>query len=304
MNYLLLAQEAGADAAGFFSFINIMWVFVGIVFLVAFIGLFGKYILPLIAELPVQVIEAGAYATGASLSFVTPHYWGPTASFIAAIIGLPILIIAIACRIAENWRLSLAVAVFLTGCAAHQHQSQFFGGVSVLFLLGLFGSWVVPFLDQFDSEPQGNVVPGGFWASAVILAVTGYLSFTSNPQWFLVFKPGAFWLAGLVYTGGLMTLSSRYYYKGEVTGAWLFWQVAALISGVGAMYLGHTYASYMGTTVLQEIGGTFLAMFLVSKISEIPWNLDYWPWLALGAALAGYGALTFASQHPDYFLAF
>jgi hypothetical protein len=301
---LLLAQETGADIVGYFTFLNILWVFVALIFLVAVIGLLGKYVLPLLAELPVQAIEAIAYATGVSLTFITPYYLGPIVSFICAIIGLPILCGAVAYRVAEHWRVTLGLAVFLIGCAAHQHQSQFFGGVSVMVLLWLCGSWVFPFLSEL-TEGDVHFVPSGFWASAIILAVSGGLAFGVNPPWFLVFKPGAFWLAGLVYTGGLLTLSYRYYYKESIaTPMWLLWQTVAVLSGVGAMFLGHTYASYMGTTVLQEIGGSFLSLYLIQKITEIPWNLEYWPWLALGAALACYGAVSFASKHPDYFLAF
>lgn len=301
MDILLLAQEAGADTAGYFTFINILWVFVGLIFLVAFGGLFGKYLVPLFEKLPIQAIEALAYASGVALTFITPHFLGPVASFICAIIGIPIFSIAIAARIAEHWRVTLAIIICFTVVAAHVHSSCFFGGISVMFTLWLFGSWVFPL---YEDETGGHFVPSGFWASAAILAVAGSLSFTFNPEWFLVFKPGAFWLAGLVYAGGLTTLSCRYYYKGEVTAAWFFWQVIALASGVGALFLGHSYASFMGTTVLQEIGGSFLGLFLIQKVSEIPWNFDYWPWLALMAAFACYGAVSFASKHPEYFLAF
>lgn len=304
MNYLLLAQEAGADSSGFFSFINILWVFVGLISLIAFIGLFGKYIAPLIEHLPPWLIEVGAYTASVCGAFVAPKFFGPTVSFIAALISIPVFSGAIAYRLGENWRITLANIIFFTACAAHLHQSAFFGGISVLVLLGLCGSWVFPFLDQVIPEEDGHVVPSGFWSSAAILGVAGYLSFTTNPEWFLVFKPGAFWLAGIVYTGGLMTLSNRFYYKGNITPGWLLWQIVAVASGVGALFLGHTYASYLGTTVLQEIGGSFLALYLISKIAEIPWNFDHWPWIAMGVALAGYFAVDFAAKHPQYFLGF
>jgi len=301
--------EAAADVGGFFSFVNVIWVFVGVLFLIAAIGLFGQYIAPLIENTPPVVLEIAGYAVSGALVFGSPHYFGPIASFIMGIIGIPVFAVAAAYRAAsfssdDSWgRGLLVVLIGFTGAAALYHNSQFLGGLSAMLLMWLFGSWVFPLYEGFKDD-SGQIVPSAFWGSSATLVGTAALALTLNPPWLYVFKPGVLWLAGLGCSSGLLILSCRYYYGGGVTLSWVFWQGMAVLAGVCALFLGHTYHSVLGTTVLQEIGATFLATFLAAKIIEIPWDLNYWPWLALCAAAGAYMAVNFASKHPDYFLAF
>ena len=302
-------ETVGADAIGYFTFINVLWVFVGLLFLVAVGGLFGKYVAPLIENAPAVLLEFLAYGFSGALVFGSPYYFGPIVSFIAAIVGLPLFAAAAAYRVAElggdkfYGRVLLTVLIGFTAAAALAHNSQFIGGVSALFLMWLFGSWVFPLYEGFKSD-TGQLVPSGFWGSAIVLVATAAVAIAFNPSWLYAFKPGIFWLAGLGCSGGLLVLSCRYYYGGSLSLSWIFWQLMAIGAGIAALFLGHTYHSLLGTTVLQEIGCTFLATYLIAKVTEIPWDLHYWPWLALFAALAAYTAVNFASKHPDYFLAF
>jgi hypothetical protein len=119
-----------------------------------------------------------------------------------------------------------------------------------------------------------------------------------------VFQYGVFWLAGLVFAGSLLALSCRHYYKKQNLANWLLWQVITITCGIFALYLGHVYAVELDSTVLQEIGGTFLAIYMIEKVVELPWDFKHWPWIALLIGVGGYYAVGFAASHPAYFLAF
>lgn len=286
------------------NFINVLWVFVALISVVAAVGLFMQYIAPLLEDLPAEMVEFGAYALSLGGMFVLPQFVSPALSFIAAIICAPVFAIAIACRFGEWWRCTLATVAGVVAAAALVHGSGFLGGISVLLMLYLCGSWYFPLLGDLGLEDT-EYVPSAFYASATMLIVTGVLSYWPSPDWLEVFQPGVYWLAGAVYTSGLLTLSSRYYYKNNDIGLrWVGWQIAAIVSGVFALYLGHVGAAQLGTTVLQEIGGTFLALYLIAKVIELPWEFKHWPWIALGSAVAAYQAVSFAASRPDYFLGF
>ncbi len=51
-------------------------------------------------------------------------------------------------------------------------------------------------------------------------------------------------------------------------------------------------------------GVLFLGIYLVEKVCELPWDLKHWPWMALAFGVGGYFAVSFAADHPTYFLAF
>jgi hypothetical protein len=301
------AQDIPTTAEGsYLTFINVLWVFVGLILAVAVFGLFGKYVLPLIENLPPSVLEGGAYVVAFAGAFVAPNYFGPVASFIAALISIPIFAAAITYRLLDtSWRLILAACTVFIAAAAFLHVSAFFGAISVLCLLWLCGSCFMPLVEGFEVFSDRHYVPSAFWASFLLLGVSTHLGLTSNPEWLAVFKPGIYWVAGTIYAAGLLTLSCRYYYaESQSWPNWAFWQVMAVTSGIGALYLGHVYGAQLDSTVLQEIGGTFLAVYLIEKLCELPWSLKHWPWLALAVGVGGYFAVKFAAARPDYFLAF
>ena len=292
----------------YITFINVLWVFVGLVLTVALLGIFGIYLLPLFGGLPIEVWECLAYIGSIWAAFFSIGQVSETASFVVALISLPVFSIAAGGRtmnLTENWRLALGVITTFIGAAAVVHSSTFFGAISVLTFMWLCGSWFIPFVSELSIFEKHQYVPSAFWSAAALLAATAGLGLTADPEWLAVFKPGVFWVAGVVYAGGLMTLSCRYYYgKSQSWPNWLFWQIVAVASGIGALYVGNVYGVQLDSTVLQEIGGTFLGIYMIQKVAEVPWNADYWPWIALVIGVGGYYAVSFAAAHPAYFLAF
>jgi hypothetical protein len=192
---------------GYINFINVLWVFVGIISLIAFLGMFGKFIAPLIVNVPVEVLEIAAWIGCIWAGFYSPDPLSGTASFIAAMIALPIAVFMLAARFAswfeDLWRVNLGLCAIYIAANALIHESMFFGGLSVLAILWLCGSWVVPFVETFDIYQKKEVVPSALASSALLLGATGVASFTVNPEWLGIFKPGIFglqdWLILLVY---------------------------------------------------------------------------------------------------------
>jgi len=78
------------------------------------------------------------------------------------------------------------------------------------------------------------------------------------------FEPGMLYLGSLGgYTG--MLLTSGYWSFKRSFGNYLIRQIAALIFGAGALFCGLS----IGIPMLQKIGGTFLALYLLEKLLEI-----------------------------------
>ena len=288
----------------YFSFINVLWVFVGLILLIAFLGLFGQYLWPLIELFPPELIELVAWIACLTAAFVSPSYWSPVPSFIAALISIPFFVGLTAGRV-DSWRFGLAIVTVFIGAAAVVHGSVFFGTISVATLMWVCGSCFVPFIEEFSLFHERQYVPSTLTTSGIMLSVTAGLGLTTNPEWLGLFQYGVFWLAGAAFAGSLLTLSCRYYYGPNQNWLnWFFWQVVAVSCGIGALYVGHVYAGQLDSTVLQEIGGTFLAIYLIEKVCELPWDFDHWPIIALIIGIGGYYAVDFAASHPAYFLAF
>jgi hypothetical protein len=301
LSYTSWSRKLGS----YFSFINVLWVFVGLILLVAFLGIFGQYLWPLLVLLPPELLELGAWVLCLIAAFVSPYHWSSEMAFIAAMISIPFFAGLAAWRIWEtSWRVYLGVLVLFIGAAAITHSSVFFGTLTVLTFMGLCGSWFVPFIEEISIFHDRQYVPSALATSSIMLAATLGLSLTSNPNWLGVFQYGVFWLAGLVFAGSLLALSCRHYYKKQNLANWLLWQVITITCGIFALYLGHVYAVELDSTVLQEIGGTFLAIYMIEKVVELPWDFKHWPWIALLIGVGGYYAVGFAASHPAYFLAF
>jgi hypothetical protein len=187
------------------------------------------------------------------------------------------------------------------GAAALLHRSHLFGTLAVLALLGCLGACVLPLVDEL--LPRRKHVPGALVASGLLLLGGAALGLTLDPPWFALFRSAVFWLAGTTFASCLLTLGSRHY-QGRLGVEWLLWQVVSVGAGVVALYLGHVLELRLDSGALQETGGTFLALFFFQKLADLPWRARHWPWIALAVGLGGYGAVRFASQHPQFFLGF
>ncbi len=65
-----------------------------------------------------------------------------------------------------------------------------------------------------------------------------------------------------------------------------------------ALYVGAVY----GPESLMEVGGTFLALYLLEKFFELPWRRHGFAWMCLALAGLLYLGASFAEGHPQYFI--
>jgi hypothetical protein len=292
---------------GYFTFINAMWVVVGFLLLVSLGWIFFAYIAPLLSP---AVLEMLSYLVCIGLVLGPERYLTGGGVFALAIVGAVGLGLTIAYTISEHikpnsFEFGFGVLCLVWGAIAIHHQSSLIGAASVLALLWLLGSWVLPFVDVAFIFDEGEVVPAAFWTSAALLGGftaakvwgEGYLPYYSS--WVPVFQYGVFWLCGLAYSSGLLVLASAHYKWDPLR--YLSMQTLAIGSAVAALYFG----SVFHIDLLREVGGSFTALYLISKFFDLPWKLsDHWCWAALALAVSMYFGVDFMEQHPQFFLGF
>lgn len=292
----------GPVSARYFDFLDVLWVFVGLTITVAVLGLVGVYLGPWLRRLPPEVLEGLGWVASPAATYAGPWVASPIVAFIAALLGLVVLLPLVAYR---TWgrtpRATFLVWTVALGAAAVLHRSHLFGTLAVLALLACLGACVLPFVDGLFERRKHVAVP--LAASGLLLLGGAALGLTLDPPWFQWFRSALFWLAGTTFASCLLTLSSRHYQE-RLGAEWLAWQVVSIGAGVVALYLGHVLEARLDSGALQETGGTFLALFFCEKLTDLPWRQRHWPWIALAVGLGGYQAVKFMSQHPTWFLGF
>ncbi len=291
----------GPTPAKFFDFLDVLWVFVGLTITAGVLGLIGVHLAPLLKRLPPEVAEGLGWLASTAGAFGSPRVVAPTVAFVAATVGLVVLLPLVAYRTWDrSHRVTFLVWTAALGAAALLHGSQFFGTLAVLALLAGLGACVLPLLDDLFTGRR-RFVPAAFATSGLLLAGAAGLGLTLDPPWFHLFQAGIFWLAGTTFASSLLALASRHY-QGRLGLQYLAWQLVAVGAGVAALYAGHVLQVRLDSAVLQELGGTFLAALFVEKLVDLPWRARHWPWIALGVGLGGFWAVRLASRYPEYFL--
>jgi len=291
----------GPAPTKYFDFLDVLWVFIGLTITAGVLGLVGVYLAPLLKRLPPEVAEAIGWLSSALATFGSPQVVSTTVAFIAAILGLVVLLPLIALRTWDrSHRLTFSLWTAALGGAALLHASHFFGTLAVLALLAGLGACVLPLLDELFTTRR-RYLPAAFATSGLLLAGAAALGLMRDPPWFHLFQGAIFWLAGTTFASSLLALSSRHYQE-RLGLQYLAWQVVSVAAGVVALYAGHVLEARLDSAVLQELGGTFLAVLFVEKLADLPWRARHWPWIALGVGLGGFWAVRLASRYPDYFL--
>ena len=299
MNLILAASETG-----FFNFVNIMWLAVGAILTVSLLWVFAAYVLPVLIELPAPLLELMAWLTSAGFVYFPSLYiegGGAVALALVGCVGLALCVgysFFLRLRSESLWaaRSYFLIVGLLWGWVALLYGSTAIGVITVVALLAFTGSFVFPFIDEVFQERV--IVPTTLLTSGIALATFVVLHVANISTQLDVFAPGVFWICGVAYAGSCMTLASRHY--GSLDFGYLAGQIIAIMSGVAAIYLGSVY----NIPNLQEIGGSFLALYLIEKFFDLPWNKDHWALVSLAFAGLLYAGVRFAETHPQYFLGF
>lgn len=323
----VIAKNDNTKYEGFFTFINIVWVFAGIILAIAIGSLCVIYLGPLVIAMPVGFWEFAAYVF-TIVGMMSGAFW-PGLGIWFVIPSCLLLIGALSLTkflhfgndqkdgqgITPGWYLNFTFTQFVSltctlawGTAAIYYQSYLLGFMTVMMLQAFLGFSVIVMpgcvamgFDDDDNIPRATV------ASFVILVVYAITELTGGFKPMLVdghevytpliyFRTGAMFMGAFVYFLGLLICSSYYYTKKQ--GNYFLMQLITIASGVAAFFFGATF----GLNMLLGIGGTFFVLYLLEKYTELPWKHIGWAWGLLGLAAMLYGAAHLAQQYPQYFL--
>ena len=304
------AKSPMEKLAGFFTFVNILYITGGILMVSAIVWLFGIYILTLTMLIPKSVWEIGLYGLSIFLmisgSRVSPDWY--LAPVLLGCFGL------VGCfqftrfrHFGLKWyeraeldsllhQTEAWACTFIWGFVALYYGSHIIGFMAIMaFMTALnFVAGTVPGVvylgwDKDEQVPRTTVAAGLLLILYVLMSITG-----TNPR-IAVFQEGlAFW-GTLVYFLGVLIMSSKWY--AEDAKYWSM-QLLCIASGVLALWLGSVY----GLGMLTGIGGTLFYLYLIEKYYELPWEGAGWAWSLLGLSGILYGFAIFAQAHPQYFL--
>lgn len=315
----LVRQHDGSKHAGYFTFVNIVAVFAGVLLALAILWLCAVYVAPLVLSLPPPAWEILAYA-GVAFGMLSGARW-PALGVWFVVPAALLLVPALRLTQRLHFRTSTPdgailqpgegavvftfhefialVCAVVWGAAAVYYQSSLLGFLSMMALQMLLGFsvLVVPGLVALGFR-RTDGVPRTTCASLVLLVAFVVLHVTGQGQEppLVYFRPGALFMGAFVYFLGLLILASRPYALRR--GNYVLMQVVMSASGVAAFYLGTTF----GIDTLLGIGGTFFVLYLLEKYTELPWRDIGWAWGLLGLAALLYGVAYLAGQYPQYFV--
>jgi hypothetical protein len=312
------------------SFVNIIWLFASLMIVLAFAFIFATYILPLLFLIPVTFYELLLYAACFGLLYVAWDRFEPDVGqflVMPALLGLQPLMVwsyerHVARRIQRRdkrqreedpegkqprrsfnaYRIPLLIqhcamlAIYIVAAVLFDSQLiGFFAVVELLIVLGLAGvpELIAALLRMKLSDALEEI------ALIVTLSLmTVYIvgEALGAEGVYLLFESAVFFIGTYIYFTLLAVVASRFYRR-ERTRYW-FWQMAAVLSGVGALFVG----VMLEIDTMQESGGTFLLVYLLEKYVEmLDWG-RYWVWAMLGLGLILYGIALLINQYPGYFL--
>ena len=309
---------------GFFTFVNTVLVLAALMLTVAVIWLFGIYFLALILAVPPKIWEGLSYLACAGLIYMGSQA-EPNMQMLWVLPGAFGLVGALMLNRYNWWGVvknddywearkseeyfhhfaSLVLAI-AWGAIALSFQSQLMGFLAVGAAMGFLG---------FACGMFPGVVWIGFTEDAYVLRTTfaafcmGFLytilhATGQSSSAFTTFEVGLSWWGFFVFYLGMLIMASKWWAydwrnrRQYNWGKYALMQVLTIVAGVAALYFGNVYH----ISLLLGIGGTFFGLYLMEKWFEVPWEGVGWAWSLLGLSVFLYFFVSFAQQHPDYFL--
>jgi hypothetical protein len=314
------------------TFTNLAWTFFSIVFLIAFFALFGRFIILMSLMIPQYVYELVGYQTSFLLTYF-PKQWGWVYSEWFMIVGalalFPLVSITVDTRRPfgfSNLSVTKAISYVLTilwALITISHNSTTMGFFTCLALMTGLGfsffalpiCYVIGFREE-NSIPQimsasFMMLSGSLLSSFQLLNVSPYVYSYIKP-----FETGALFMGTLVFTIGLLIVSSKSYIREhcKALAKCEDWTSGRLHDGFIFKYLHvqmvsafmYTTLLYIGTVydinTLKSIVGTTFFLFIMEKEIELTWDKLSTSWFLLFISIVG-GTLTYyIRDHPEYFI--
>lgn len=290
-------SKTAARIADWLTFGNTV-VTIGVLGLVAgFLIIFHQAIIDLLQifkDMPVIVYEVLLYAFGL-LIVAGGRVWSPEYGYFLGLFGCLILSGAVAISFVYHapskknapW-LFLLVLTFIFAAGASYYLSSLIGGFAVFFFIG-----AISFEDALDNLSgligleDNNALSRVTTASYVLIAahLTLKLLDAQIPS-LQIFEPGILYLGSFGGYAGMLVFSGSWHFN-RTSGNYLIRQFVAIFSGIAALIAGLG----LGMPILQKIGGTFLALYLLEKLFEIIKVLKIRDAYSLGAVIIFMSAL-------------
>jgi hypothetical protein len=243
---------------------------------VGFLVIFRQAIIDLLRifkDIPVIVYEVLVYAFGLTM-VGGGRVWMPEYGYYLGLFGCLILSGGVVISFyyhappsrKKDFSVFFLILTVIFAAAALYYSSALIGGFAAFsFISTLSFEDALDNLSYFIGFEDENALSRITTASYVIIAGQIILKVIGVQIPALqIFEPGMLYLGSLGgYTG--MLISAGYWYSDRFAGNYLSRQIVAIIFGAGALVGG----LILGIPVLQKIGGTFFAFYLLEKLLEI-----------------------------------
>ncbi len=297
----------------FLSFVNIIWVFASIIIILSASLLFVRYVVPILKLIPITVYEILLYLICIGFIYGGQFVTANASQFVAlpGIFGLAMLLPFSYQRrlpddvkkltyddvklpiIAQN-----AILTVVWGATAIGYQSQLIGFLTVVvFVATIAATRAIPALLNSIGFTDDSIGREVIVTSLLLLLTYIVLEVREVVGIYWVFEVGIHWIGAYGFFGGLTWMSSRIRQSKSQSG-YIFWQVASVISGVGAILVGQLF----DIGALTEVGGTFLLFYILGKYIEASNWREYRLWAALGLGILLYIIALVINQYPEFFL--
>lgn len=288
--------------AGLVTFVNILWIFAIVGLVGCGVYLLGDFIVNVLQDIPAEVYEALLYAGSVALvvygKFLTSEI-GPYVGLTGCLLLAGALVLTgYVHKLKENYLRFWTILFVSWTTAALVYQSQIIGFIAVGALMSVLGfsAMVYPFMVVIGFKDEDSLGKATAAAFALVLLYAASIVFNLQLSFVSVFQNGALFLGCFVGYLGLDIASTRWY-DGRQRNYALF-QVITMAAGFFAIYIGSVY----GIGELQKIGGTFLVLFFLTKLTEIPVESRRgYAILGLFSSAVVYGFCVYAKSHPDVF---
>lgn len=316
------------------NFVNIIWVFAGLIIAISVTLIFSIYVWPLLRMIPIVVYELLAYIVAFGfILFAGQITDADTAQFAALpgnLILAGLLLFSYGYHIerprqqqqdaaddsddaapapgepAANddaldrvWVIYFGILTVVWGASAIAYDSQLIGVMTIYALLGLlyvsgFIIWVVTLF----SFRQDELIP----MAVMLVSLGGLLIYIAAEAAdiagpYTVFETGIYLLGGYGYFITLEVLSTSWFRSRSGGGFWR-WQAYSLVAGLAGMLVGVLFA----IDGLTEVAGTFLLIFSLTKYVELVNWREYTVWGLLGLGVLLYGCALLINRYPSLFL--
>lgn len=288
-------------AAGFVTFMNILWVFAIVGGAVCAFILFGSLLLrvpAMLYELLAYGASAGLVAWGLRATSGTEYILLTGGALFAAALGITWKVHSDAIKRQFGEHVATAYFIILTitlGGIAMLGNSTFVGFAAMIALMGALGfsAAVIPCgyaVGFTDDDALARATSAGFLLLALFV---GLRVFGISEGTLHVFTAGALWMGSFVGYLGLLIASSKWYSRRRI---YPLMQLITILAGIAAIFFG----SVFDVGELQKIGGTFFALYLIEKVCEIPAEgIEGKAFVGLLASATAWGVFWFATTHMD-----